>query len=170
MINRIALLFGAFLFIANLAIAQNADKDTALAEPVAMGENYNVYGSEFPEKVKFFAPGYLLKNANVFNGEKVAARGKIKQVCQKKGCFFILSARDQSIRVTFKDYSFFIPKDSAGKDVQLVGKFRVKELSEEQAKHYAKDAGEDPDEVEGDRKEYEVVATSVKIFDSGQDQ
>jgi hypothetical protein len=88
----------------------------------------------------------------------------MKQVCQKKGCFFILPAGDEDIRVTFKDYQFFVPTDAAGSKVQLTGVFKVKEFSEEQARHYAEDAGENPDDIEGAQQEYGLVATSVKIM------
>jgi hypothetical protein len=33
---------------------------------------------------------------------------------------------DASVHVTFEDYSFFIPKDSAGKQVVVEGKVKVK--------------------------------------------
>ncbi len=161
-----ATLIVGLLFAANLGFAQNADKSKQLSEPVESGENYKVYGSEFPDEVKFFSPGYLVRNANVFKGQQVATRGEIKQVCQKKGCFFMLSAGEKNIRVTFKDYKFFIPTDAVGSQVQLTGVFRVKELTKDQAKHYAEDAGKDTVDVEGVGQEYNIVATSVKIVES----
>jgi hypothetical protein len=154
------------LFLTNIGVAQNADEVTPLAKPVEKGENYEVYGSEFPEDARFFAPEYIVRNSNVFKGQEVATKGVIKQVCQKKGCFFMLSAGDKDIRITFKDYKFFIPKDAAGSKVQLTGVFKVKELSEDQAKHYAEDAGADPDDMKMSGKEYNIVAGSVKIIDS----
>lgn len=160
-----ATLILGILFITNMGIAQNTNEVKQLADPVATGENYKVYGSEFPDDAQFFAPGYLVRNSNIFKGQTVATKGTIKQVCQKKGCFFMLSAGEKNIRVTFKDYKFFIPTNAAGSQVQLKGVFKVKPLSEEQAKHYAKDAGEDPGEVRMSGKEYNIVASSVKIFD-----
>lgn len=71
---------------------------------------------------------------------------------------------ENEARITFKDYEFFIPTNIAGKEVRLVGTFDVKELSEDEAKHYAEDADEDPDEVEGQQAEYQIEAASVKIF------
>ena len=32
-----------------------------MAKPVETGENYEVYGSEFPEEARVFASGYLVK-------------------------------------------------------------------------------------------------------------
>jgi len=161
--NLAAIIVG-ILFLTDIAVAQNADKNIQLSKPVETGENYEVYGSEFPKDARFFAPAYIVRNSNVFKGQKLATKGVIKQVCQKKGCFFILPAGDQSIHVTFKDYKFFIPTDAAGSKVQLMGVFKVKELSEDQAKHYAEDAGADPDDMKMSGKEYNLVATSVKII------
>lgn len=83
-----------------------------------------------------------------------------------KGCFFILeneTATEQA-RISFKEYSFFIPANTAGSRVKLNGTFDVKTISEEDAKHYAKDAGEDPDTINGTQKEYTLTATSVVIY------
>lgn len=166
--KHFAIVIVGLLFAVNIGVAQNTDEKPELSEPVETGDNYKVYGSEFPDDAQFFAPGYLIKNSDIFKGQTVATTGTIKQVCQKKGCFFMLSAGgDKNIRVTFKDYKFFIPKDAAGSKVQLKGILKVKELSEDQAKHYAEDAGGDPDEVESGQKEYNLVASSVKIIDAG---
>lgn len=65
------------------------------------------------------------------------------------------------IRVSFKDYSFFVPKDIGGQQVTLAGVLVEKELSPEQADHYSKDLGEDNSVQSG--RTYEIVATSVRI-------
>jgi hypothetical protein len=87
----------------------------------------------------------------------------VAQVCQKKGCFFVAQDGDAVARVTFVDYSFFVPTDSGGKDVTIVGTFNRKVISEAQAKHFAEDAGQDPAAVTGPREEYSIVATSVVV-------
>lgn len=167
MLKRITCLLGALLFIGNMAVAQKSGMKADLAKPIKKAENYKVYGSAFPDDAQFFSPGYLARNSEVFKGQKVATEGTIKQVCQKKGCFFILPAGNENIRVIFKDYEFFVPKNSAGLKVELVGQFKVKELSAKRAKHYAEDAGENPGKVKGaQKKEYNIVATSVKIMDA----
>ena len=63
----------------------------------------------------------------------------------------------------FVDYSFFVPTDSGGKNVTIVGTLSKKTLSEEQARHYVQDEGGNPDRVSGPRDEYSIVATSVVI-------
>lgn len=167
--KHFAIIIVGLLFAVNIGVAQNSEEKPQLSEPVETGDNYKVYGSEFPDDAQFFAPGYLIKNSGIFKGQTVATTGTIKQVCQKKGCFFMLPAGDdKNIRVIFKDYKFFIPTDAAGSKVQLKGILKVKELSEDQAKHYVEDSGGDPDEIESGKKEYNLVASSVKIIESAE--
>lgn len=163
--KKILLVIFGLLFAVNIAVAQENDKVVRLSEPVETGEDYEVFGSEFPDDAQFFALGYLVRNSNVFEGQEIATSGTIKQVCQKKGCFFILTDGKNEARITFKDYEFFIPTNSAGKEVRLVGTFDVKELSEEEGRHYAKDAEEDLDELKGQQVEYQIEASTVKIFE-----
>lgn len=160
--KRLTLLIFGFLMTAGIAFAQN-DEEVPLAEPVETGENYEVYGSEFPDDQQYFALGYLIRNSNVFKGKEVATTGTIKEVCQKKGCFFILEKDEYTARVTLKDYGFFVPTDAAGARAKVTGIFREKKLSEKQAKYYAEDAGRDSTEIEGSDTEYNIIASSVKI-------
>ena len=75
--------------------------------------------------------------------------GTVNAVCQKKGCWLELPRPDEgTIRVTFKDYAFFVPKDISGKTVVLNGFAFFKETSIEQLRHYAKDAGKSASEIE----------------------
>ncbi len=88
---------------------------------------------------------------------------KIEDVCQAKGCWMTL--RDEnggSIRVTFKDYGFFVPKDASGKSVIISGLANVSELDEDIAKHYADDAGEEFN-PSASRREVSIVASGVLI-------
>lgn len=68
--------------------------------------------------------------------------GLVEDVCQAKGCWMkITTTEGKTIRVTFKDYAFFVPKDIAGKKVTMEGIARKSETSVADLKHYAKDAG-----------------------------
>lgn len=48
----------------------------------------------------------------------------------------------EGMRVTFKDYGFFVPKDLNGEQVVLEGVLKRKINSVEELRHYAEDAGE----------------------------
>ena len=73
---------------------------------------------------------------------------KVNDVCQAKGCWMRLAVDDDNeVMVKFKDYGFFVPKDITGKDVIINGKAFVKEVSVEEQRHYAEDAGKSKEEI-----------------------
>jgi len=133
-----------------------------LSEPVEVTETYEVFGSALPDAGTPLSLADLVSDNEQYLDQEVLVETRIAKVCQKKGCFFVATDGPSTARVTFKDYGFFIPTDSGGKDVVLLGTFSRKSVSKEQAEHYAADLGEkavlSPEEFE-----YSIVATAVKI-------
>ncbi|WP_421774678.1 DUF4920 domain-containing protein [Gracilimonas sp.] len=152
-----------FLMLLSTSLFAQEAEVIRLSEPVQQTDAYEVFGSEVEQWNEATSLISLIESEEELSGKEVTVETEIAKVCQKKGCFFVANQDGYSARITFKDYGFFIPTDSQGKTVKLVGTFTVKELSEEQAKHYAEDAGEDADAIEGPQKEYSIVATSVMI-------
>jgi hypothetical protein len=136
-----------------------------LSEPVEVGDNYEVFGAAQPDSADVLRLSELIENSDQYLGEEVAVETRIAKVCQKKGCFFVAQDGAATARITFRDYGFFIPTDSGGKTARLYGTFSRKPLSQEQADHYAEDAGEKPAPVT-QSFEYSIVASGVKIFNS----
>lgn len=96
----------------------------------------------------------------------LSVRAMVKEVCQKKGCWMILTDGKSSVRVTFKDYGFFVPKDLAGHLVVVEGVLSEEVLTEDEARHYAEDAGKtkrEIDKIKGDQRELSFEATGVRI-------
>lgn len=78
----------------------------------------------------------------------VKVEAPIEAVCQKKGCWMDLKTTNgESVRVTFKDYAFFMPKDASGKTAIVDGIAKVEETSVADLQEYAKDAGKSKDEI-----------------------
>lgn len=72
----------------------------------------------------------------------------IEEACQKKGCWMKVELGDgQTMRVSFKDYAFFVPKNSAGREVIMDGVATLEETSVEALRHFAEDAGKSQDEI-----------------------
>ena len=72
----------------------------------------------------------------------------IKEVCSKKGCWMKLPLVDDAeTMVRFKNYGFFVPLDSKGREVVLNGKAFIKETSVKELQHYAEDAGKTKEEI-----------------------
>ena len=73
---------------------------------------------------------------------------KVNNVCQAKGCWMTLNLGEENeVMVKFKDYGFFVPKDISGKEVIINGKAYVKEVSVDEQRHYAEDAGKSAEEI-----------------------
>lgn len=80
--------------------------------------------------------------------KELKLRGQVKEVCQNKGCWMTMDlSNGESIRVTFKDYKIFVPKDLGGKEVVLDGFAYLDTSSVESQQHYAKDAGKSEAEI-----------------------
>lgn len=158
--KKLLLLAAAVLLTINV-FAQETEV-IRLSEPVQETDKFEVFGAELD--YQSLTPATL---SDIIESESdnstVTLKASVAEVCSKKGCFFIAQDGDYQARITFKDYGFFIPTDSKGKEVIFVGDFSVKTISEEKAKHYAEDAGKDPETVKGSQKEYSVVATSIIV-------
>jgi hypothetical protein len=83
-------------------------------------------------------------------GDSISTKmiAKVDEVCQAKGCWMKLDlGNDEQVMVKFKDYGFFMPKNIAGKEVIIDGKAFVSEVSVEEQRHYAEDAGKSEEEI-----------------------
>ncbi len=99
--------------------------------------------------------------------KEVLLEGRVSNTCEKKGCWMALDGTDHSIRVTFRNYSFFVPRDIIGKRVQAQGLLSEAMMGISEARHYAEDAGKSEAEIQQIQqptKEYRLVATAVKIL------
>lgn len=93
--------------------------------------------------------------------------GIIQEVCTKKGCWFTMALPNgSSMRVTFKDYGFFIPTNSQGFPITLEGVATLSETDVETLRHFAEDQGKSKEEVAAivaPKKEITFEATGVII-------
>ena len=140
---------------------------------IAFAQSANTLsGQSFGDGV---SPGALKQASAVAAtmGEKTTAdmkiTGEVVEVCKKKGCWMTLKMPDgEPMRVTFKDYAFFMPKDIVGKTVALDGIAKKQTISKSQLQHYAKDAKKTPEEIAkitADKDEIAFEAKGVVILD-----
>ncbi len=94
----------------------------------------------------------------------VLVKSKVEAVCVVKGCWMALTDSGADVRVTFKDYGFFVPSNIIGKTVLVEGTLEKVVMSLEDTKHYVKDAGGDPATVTQPRTEYRIVASGVRTL------
>jgi len=123
----------------------------------------------------------LLRAPEAHAGKAVRVEGQVRKACERKGCWLELAeapsatskepsndpskepSRTAGVRVTFKDYGFFVPLDSAGATARVEGVVQVAELSEARAAHYASEGATVPRGADGKAREVQLVASGVEL-------
>jgi hypothetical protein len=81
--------------------------------------------------------------------EGIKVAGTVTAACQNKGCWMTVRvADDKEMRVTFKDYGFFVPKDASDKTAIMEGNVYYDTTSVERLRHFAVDGGMSEAEAE----------------------
>ncbi len=80
---------------------------------------------------------------------EIKLTANIVDVCSKKGCWMKLNMDNgKTMRVTFKDYGFFVPKDATGKTAIVQGIAKIDTTDVATLKHYAEDANAPQEEID----------------------
>lgn len=146
-----------FALIASLAVMSTA---------MARQKSARHFGAAFTD-AKAVALAEAMSNIEKYSGKTIKIEGEITDVCQEKGCWLVVTDGERAMRVKFKDYGFFVPKDSSGKKVILEGVVEKKTISEMQAQHIAQESkGKvDPSTIKGPQVVIQMTATGVEIQD-----
>ena len=79
----------------------------------------------------------------------VTMKSTIVTNCQHSGCWMDLDlGTEEVVKVTFKDYAFFIPLESQGKTATVEGFAKRELIPVDMLKHYAEDDGKPQDEID----------------------
>jgi Domain of unknown function (DUF4920) len=136
----------AFIFVLNQANAQEA----------------SYFGEKITEKGAIESTKLAEKMKDKSTME-TKVTGTIVEVCKKKGCWMTVDiGNNQKMRVTFKDYAFFVPKDANGKKVVIEGVAQKEVTDVATLKHYAEDAGKAKEEIEKINKPKEELTFEAK--------
>jgi hypothetical protein len=138
------------------------DEVKRLSEPVLVTDTHEFFGATLPDQGTPVSLDELINSGGKYQDQEVLVATRVAKVCQKKGCFFVATQGAATARVSFKDYEFFIPSDSGGKDVLLLGIFSRVNVSVEEAEHYATDLGGTTDSSPEDFQ-YSITASAIQI-------
>jgi hypothetical protein len=145
----------AFLLLCTLAIS------SAFAQkPAYFGEKITAKGAVASEKLSQMLTGKESLDVKI--------TGKIKAVCQKKGCWMKVDmGNNQTMMVKFKDYGFFVPLDATGKTSTMQGVIKKEVIDVAALRHYAEDAGKSKEEIEKitepeEKYTFEAVGVIIK--------
>ncbi|KMQ67360.1 hypothetical protein ACM39_14200 [Chryseobacterium sp. FH2] len=163
-----AILFAVAISASTLAFAQETKKIGPPAGNALVGDTYGsgVASGTESKAVSVKKLSKMLKKENK-KVENVAIKGKVTDVCEKKGCWLTIQTEDNSqFFVKMKDYAFFVPTALKGKTVVLDGSAERKVTSVDEQKHYAEDAKKSQAEIDAitaPKEEIRFVANGIKV-------
>ena len=155
-----------FLFISLSVYAQNDDmkKEGEKPAPKELSDG-TLYGADINADSKILTVADIIADTAGFSGKTVVVKGNMSEICREAGCWTVISDGTSYIRAMTL-HKFVMPKDMdlTGKVAVVEGTFAVKEITEEQAKHFAEESGKDPNTVSGPPKLFRITATGIKIL------
>jgi hypothetical protein len=167
MLKKIVFAFLTTTFLASCGGNQTAKPEGQSGDAANDGKHF---GATI-DAANAIAYDLLIPKMSATDSLSVKVSGKVSEVFQKKGCWMTLVS-DQpgqpEMRVTFKDYAFFMPKDLAGKRVVVDGYAYVDETPVDVLRHYAEDAGKSKEEIEKitePKREVSYEAFGVVVLD-----
>lgn len=144
--------FVMLLIICGLALSSCKNKSSETNTETTQNSDiaYASFGKKIVSNDAVIAKSMAAHYETMQQGDSIDSKikAKVNNVCQAKGCWMTLDlGEDKEVMVKFKDYGFFVPKDIAGKEVVINGKAYVKEVSVDEQRHYAEDAGKSAEEI-----------------------
>lgn len=129
-------------------------------------DNTGFYGFKNKEKAQKVTLAKLMTDTDKYKGKFVEVKGKVRDVCRKKGCWLMLTDGKHLMRVRFKGYKFFVPTNSTGYGVIVRGYGRRATISARLAKHYAEESGDKAaaKKITGPQRVVAFTAHSVRLF------
>jgi hypothetical protein len=110
----------------------------------SFGEKIDLHGS-----ISSGAMAEKFDELTVADTIRIKFNARVIDVCQAKGCWMKLQLTNgKEVMVRFKNYSFFVPKNIAGKEVVVNGLAFVEDMGIEDQKHFAKDEGRSSKEID----------------------
>lgn len=116
---------------------ENTIKDIDGIRYMSGGKSITPYDALDPIEV-------LLQYEVMSLGDTIVSKmeGKVKEVCQAEGCWLVLDlGAGNEVMVNLKKADFFVLRDMVGKDIIVNGSAFIEDVSVEQQRHVARDAG-----------------------------
>lgn len=122
-------------------------------------------GAAIPADAKSISLAKVLENPDQYTKTPVVVDGTITMACTRMGCWMQLAPTEggENVRVTFKDYGFFVPLDSKGMKARAEGVAVVKTLSKADADHLEEEGAKLKRNADGTAKEVSFIANGVEL-------
>lgn len=105
----------------------------------------------------------LISSPETYADKLILVEGTVVDVCQKMGCWLVLSDGERQIRVTMKDHGFSVRKDGSGAFARIEGTLRHVAPDPDRTAHLESESKRPDLLPEKSGLEYELVATGVAL-------
>lgn len=136
------------------------------AATVASAGEIITRGAAISRDAKAVPLATVLESPDEYTKAAVVVEGVVTTACERKGCWMQMAAGTegaQAVRVTFKDYAFFVPLDSKGAHARAEGVVSVKKLSKRDADHLEEEGAKLKRNADGTANEVSFVASGVEL-------
>lgn len=136
-----------------------------LATSAFAGDDVIQRGAAISKDAKAIPLADVLAKPDAYSKDAVLVEGVIEASCTRQGCWMQLAPAkgEQSVRVTFKDYGFFIPLEAKGMKARAEGVTVVKELSKAEVEHLESEGAKIAHKEDGTAVEVSFVANGVEL-------
>ncbi|GHA60628.1 DUF4920 domain-containing protein [Pontibacter akesuensis] len=139
------LLIAASLFACNKSKPDTTAPEAVAQQPAAKGTTYGTTVSE----AEVLPAAALAEAVAGKDSLQATVAAEVVESCQAKGCWMDVKLADnRQMKVTFRDYGFFLPVENLeGRQVIFTGTAKREMVSVEDQRHFAEDAGKSASEI-----------------------
>jgi hypothetical protein len=142
----------------------NAEEKSDKSDNISI-EDLEHFGNEFTVENAIPA-ATVLSNPDSYVDKTVRITGTVSDVCQKMGCWMVITDADQHMRITTKEHKFFVAKDGAGATCDLEGTVVKQEANPERTEHFKSEQSDGapiPEAELAGKATYEIVASAIRF-------
>lgn len=164
--TKIFYLIQALLFVLTANIHSQEDPGEHKGYKVEGKElaDGTLYGNDIDGTQQVVKISDIFSNLEGSQNKTFVVEGTLTEVCQAMGCWTVITDGTNTIRAQTL-HKYFLPKDiPSGSKVIVAGEFEIKEITEDQAKHFAEESGKSTDDIKGPQKMYRIKATGIKVL------
>lgn len=149
------------------AEAPIAEAHTEPAAPTeAEAGEWTHYGSPF-SLTEALTAAELLGEPQKFVDQNVLVEGRVTDVCQKAGCWMVITDDTTTMRVLMKDHGFAVDKAGTGATCRIEGTLVAREIDPEFVAHLESESqniADMPEKQAEGNMVYELNATGVSMM------
>lgn len=163
--KKLLLALIAVLFVTSFSYAQDGISTSPTLEKSENQSGGTLYGEDAKSTATVVTFADLVASPEKYENMEVVVTGNVNDVCAKEGCWLVLGDGNKEIMVKTL-HVFVVPKDCYDNTAVINGIFNVKEITEEQARHFndeSKKTKIKSEDIKGPQKMFVIKAAGIKL-------